>query len=281
MTQVISFLSGKGGVGKTFLTAAFGVYLARNGARVLAVDGDMGLRNLDIPFGKSDEVKYNIWDLARGKCFAKEAVLSVMEGLDFLPAPEEENWRDISRSAVDTVFDDLASQYDYVLIDCPAGMGKGIRFAKKRSDLFVLVVTPSVGSARDALRMRALLGESAHCRFLLNRFLEDSPISFLDMLESVGSAEFGGVLPEAVKTVKLAETGRMAEFESDGYFGQALAMCAKSILGKAWYPRSAWMDLLAHVDKERKAAMSGQKPMAPVSSLLRRRMAGQWKRKGR
>lgn len=281
MTQAISFLSGKGGVGKTFLTAAFGVYLARNGFRVLAVDGDMGLRNLDIPFGKSEEVKYNIWDLARGKCFAPEAVIPVMDGLDFLPAPEAENWRDVSRSAVDTVFDDLAGQYDYVLIDCPAGMGKGIRFAKKRSDLCLLVVTPSLGSERDALRMRALLGDEGRCCFLLNRFQEDSPISFLDMLDAVGSKEFGGVLPEAVKTVRLAEEGRMAEFDPNGYFGKALDMCAKSLLGKAWYPRSAWMDLLANVAKERKAALMGEKPMAPVSSLLRRRMAGQWKRKGR
>lgn len=281
MTQTISFLSGKGGVGKTFLTAAFSVYLARNGAHVLAVDGDMGLRNLDIPFGKSSSMAYNIWDLAQGKCFPNEAVLPVMKGLDFLPAPEEENWRDVSRSAVDTVFDDLISAYDYVLIDCPAGMGKGIRFAKARSDRFILVVTPSQGSLRDGLRMRALLGEDAQCRFLLNRFLEDSPISFLDALSLVGTEEFGGVLPEAAKTVKLSEEGRMMEFDGHGYFGNALDMCAKSILGKAWYPRSAWMDLLALVGKERKAEVLGEKPAPPVTRLLRRRMSGQWKWKGR
>lgn len=281
MTQTISFLSGKGGVGKTFLTAAFSVYLARNGARVLAVDGDMGLRNLDIPFGKSGSMKYNIWDLAQGKCFPKEAVLSVMKGLDFLPAPEEENWRDVSRSAVDTVFDDLISAYDYVLIDCPAGMGKSIRFAKARSDHFILVVTPSQGSIRDGLRMRSLLGKDSECRFLLNRFLEDSPVSFLDALSLLGTDEFGGVLPEAAKTVKLAEEGRMTELDEHGYFGSALDMCAKSILGKAWYPRSSWMDLLANVGKERKADVLGEKPAPPVTALLRRRMSGQWKWKGR
>ena len=90
MTQVLSVISGKGGVGKTLLTAALGIQLSRMGKKVLLIDGDMGLRNLDLILGVENECFYNIWDLAQGKCFIRDAVLSIDENLYFLSASQGE-----------------------------------------------------------------------------------------------------------------------------------------------------------------------------------------------
>lgn len=281
MTKVISFLSGKGGVGKTLLTAAFSVCLARAGYRVLAADGDMGLRNLDLAFGLEKEAGRTIWDLARGQCFKREAVLPVMDGLDFLPAAPDADWKDISRPAVETVFDDLEGQYDYVLIDCPAGMGKGIRFARSISDLFVLVTAPTRASRRDAMRMHEILGETT-CRFLFNRFSRKTVPLFLDLWESLDRSCFGGVIPEDGGAADLGEAGKIISYDPGSSFGKALEMAVKTMLGEAEYPRSAWQDLIRNLGD----GLQKETPEedAPAVTRLRRRQsrnAGRWKWKGR
>lgn len=283
MTKVISFVSGKGGVGKTFLTAAFSVCLARAGYRVLAADGDMGLRNLDLAFGLEEKAGRTIWDLARGQCFTREAVLPVMDRLDFLPAAPDADWKDISRPAVETVFDDLEGQYDYVLIDCPAGMGKGIRFARSISDLFILVAVPSRASRRDAMRMHEILG-GMPCRFLLNRFSKKTIPLFLDVCESLGRSRFGGVVPENEAAAGLGEEGKITSYDSGSNFGKALEMAVKTMLGEAEYPRSAWQDLIGTGEDRLQKETTEPAGSEPAVTRLRRRqsrMAGRWKWKGR
>ena len=145
MTQVLSVISGKGGVGKTLLTAALGIQLSRMGKKVLLIDGDMGLRNLDLILGVENECFYNIWDLAQGKCFIRDAILSIDENLYFLSASQGETWEEISSDAINTVLEDIDEIYDFILIDCPAGIGAGIKFAAKISDFAIIVLAPSFG----------------------------------------------------------------------------------------------------------------------------------------
>mgnify|MGYP000361641435 CR=1 FL=1 len=145
MTQVLSVISGKGGVGKTLLTAALGIQLSRMGKKVLLIDGDMGLRNLDLILGVENECFYNIWDLAQGKCFIRDAILSIDENLYFLSASQGETWEEISSDAINTVLEDIDEIYDFILIDCPAGIGAGIKFAAKISDFAIIVLATILG----------------------------------------------------------------------------------------------------------------------------------------
>lgn len=283
MTKVISFASGKGGVGKTFLTAAFSAYLARAGYHVLAADGDMGLRNLDLAFGVEEKARHTILELAKGQRFEREVVIPVMENLDFLPASPDTDWKEISRPVVETVFDDLDGQYDYILLDCPAGMGKGIRFARSISDLFVLVMLPARASRRDAFKMHEFLGD-VPCRFLLNRFSQETASIFVNVLESMGRSAFGGVIPEAPDAARLGEAGKITSYEADSHFGKALGMAVKTMLGKAEYPRSAWQDLIGNWRDGSRRMVSEQAENEPLVTRLRKRqshMAGRWKWKGR
>lgn len=126
MAAIFSIASGKGGVGKTLITTSFGILLSRQGKKVIMIDGDMGLRNMDLGLGVENECLYNIYDAAQGKCFLEEAIIPVSKNLDFLPASQNDSWDTVFPSAFDTVLEDIQNSYDFILIDCPAGLGKGI-----------------------------------------------------------------------------------------------------------------------------------------------------------
>ena len=101
MAVIVSTASGKGGVGKTLITASLGITLSRLGKKVLLIDGDMGLRNMDLILGLENDCFYNICDLAEGKCFLEDAVLPVTDHLDFLPASQKESWETVFPAAMD------------------------------------------------------------------------------------------------------------------------------------------------------------------------------------
>ena len=143
MSKVLSIASGKGGVGKTLLTASLGIVMAYKGYRVLLIDGDMGLRNMDLILGLENECFYNILDLAEGRCFMNDVKLSVSKNLDFIPAAQAETWDEIFPAAISVILDDAGDDYDFILLDCPAGVGSGIQFASVVSDKFMIVVAPS------------------------------------------------------------------------------------------------------------------------------------------
>ena len=107
MAEIVSFASGKGGVGKTLLTAALGIFLSRKGKKVLLIDGDMGMRNMDLVLGLENECFYHVMDLAEGRCFAKDVILEVNDHLDFLPAAQNDTWESVFPAAMDTVLEDV------------------------------------------------------------------------------------------------------------------------------------------------------------------------------
>ena len=124
MGTIITIASGKGGVGKTLVTAALGLVLSRRGKRILLVDGDMGLRDLDLVLGVQDDVLYDVTDVIRGRCSAGRAILSIGPGLDFLAASQKHTWEKIESSSFQYVLEQLAQEYDGVLVDSPPGRGR-------------------------------------------------------------------------------------------------------------------------------------------------------------
>ena len=221
MSQVMAFVSGKGGVGKTLLSAAFGVAAARAGKRVLLLDMDMGMGNLDLVFGLSP--KYSMLGLLMGKCREKDALLSVMPGLDFLAAHFKKDWRDVKKSDVSQILKEYADEYDFILLDCPAGRGKGVEFAAHVADILYWVVGPSVASLRSAKRM-ALHGAETKIRALYNDFSKEDAISFSEARKETERIPFGGLIPHSEEANRLAQQGRLAEYEETSPFARAMAM---------------------------------------------------------
>lgn len=134
MSQLIAIASGKGGVGKTLITAALSVLLQRRGHRVLAADADMGLRNLDLLFGLDGSIHYDAAQAARGKCLPGQALLTVVPGLDFLPASQKRTWERIDIPSYQYVLESLSGSYDYTLIDCPPGRDGAYQAATALAD---------------------------------------------------------------------------------------------------------------------------------------------------
>ncbi len=254
MAQLLSFASGKGGVGKTLLCASFGISLARKGKKVLLIDGDMGMRNMDLVLGLENECFYNILDLAAGKCFARDVILEADDHLDFLPAAPFGNWEDVVPAALDTVLEDVESKYDYILFDCPAGVGAGIRFAARISEKLLLVVAPSWASRRTASQVMDGAGKKVDCRILCNQFAEadETKISFEDMMETVDPDSFCGLVPYSEEADRLAHQGRLVEFSENRAFGKALSAVLKVVLEEKEFPETKWKRLLQEAAKENK-----------------------------
>lgn len=256
MAHILSVASGKGGVGKTLLTSSMGISLSRKGKRVLLIDGDMGMRNMDLALGVENECLYHILDLSEGKCFPKDVILSIDEHLDFIPAAPSGTWEDIIPAALDTVLEDVDSQYDYILLDCPAGVGSGIQYASRVSEKMVLVVAPSWASKRNADQLIHMVGRKIDCTMILNQFSQqdDTQISFSDMVETVDPDYFAGVIPYSAEADRLAHEGELTEFSSKGAFGKAVTSVLAAILEGKNYPYSRWEHLLQEAAREEEAS---------------------------
>lgn len=254
MAHILSFASGKGGVGKTLLCTATGILLARQGKKVLLIDGDMGMRNMDLVLGLENECFYHILDLAEGKCFSRDVILSVTDHLDFLPAAPSGTWEDVIPAAIDTVLEDVYETYDYILLDCPAGVGAGIRFAAKVSEEIAVVVAPSWASFRNASQLVHVAGRKAECRMILNQFAwqDETKVSFDDMMEEVDPEIFAGVVPYSAEADRLAHEGRLAEIKDKGAFAEALTCVLRAILSQKEYPDSRWQRLMQSAGEEMK-----------------------------
>lgn len=256
MALILSTASGKGGVGKTLVTASLGITLARAGKKVLLIDGDMGLRNMDLIFGLENDCFYNICDLAEGSCFLEDVLLPVTSHLYFLPASQKESWETVFPAAMDMVLDDIRRLFDYILIDCPAGMGKGIDTAFRLSDRVLLLVAPSWSSKRNADRLLSALKGKSYT-YVLNRFSETAGggLSFEEVYDTLDSEVFGGVIPYSLKADFLSNHGRITEFKEESAFGRALYDVLRSVLKNKEIPQSRWMSFLRMADQENEEAM--------------------------
>lgn len=162
MGKVILVASGKGGTGKTFFVSNMGVALAERGHRVLLIDMDMGLRNLDLALGMEDRVIYDIVDVVSRVCKIKQAIIRDRRfpNLYMMSAAQNRDKGQITRENLLDLCEKLTSHYDFVILDCPTGLGNGVQLAASVSEQAILVTVPEYAAIRDADMLDRVLQES-------------------------------------------------------------------------------------------------------------------------
>lgn len=172
MGKAIVITSGKGGVGKTTSTANIGAALAQLGHSVVLIDADIGLRNLDVVMGLENRIVFHLVDVLKGKCPLQKAVIKDrrIDNLYLLPSSQVDEKDTVNEEQMLHLVTQLKKSYDYVLIDCPAGIEQGFRNAIAGADEAVVVATPEVSSIRDADRVAGLLAAAdIPARLIVNR----------------------------------------------------------------------------------------------------------------
>jgi len=210
----IVLTSGKGGVGKTTATVNIGAALAKRGHRVILVDTDIGLRNLDLVLGLEKRIVFDLVEVVEGRCQVRQALIKDkrFESLAILPAAQTRNKDAITEDQMARVMDELATMADYVLIDCPAGIEGGFRNAVAGADEAIVVTTPEVSAIRDADRVIGKLAErSIPMRLIVNRIRPDmvrsgDMLSIDDVCEIL-SIELLGIIPDDEEIIDTTNRG--------------------------------------------------------------------------
>ncbi|WP_296826965.1 AAA family ATPase [uncultured Megasphaera sp.] len=228
MSRLIAIASGKGGVGKTLITASLSVLLQRRGYRVLAADADMGLRNLDLLFGMDEAVKFDASQAARGKCLPRQALVSIAPGLDVLPASQKRTWEKVDIPSFHYVLESLAGEYDFAFVDCPPGRDEAYRAATALADQILFVVEPSPSSLHDAQRViqYCMKQKRFHYDVILNNFFADGVISPTDAMAYLNRKTVAGILPHDEGIDLAAGQGEIHKASDQLPFFQALAKTA-------------------------------------------------------
>lgn len=177
MSEVIVITSGKGGVGKTTTVANLGTALAMLGKKTAVVDTDIGLRNLDVVLGLENRIVYNLVDVVNGNCRLKQALIKDKrnQNLFLLPAAQTKDKSAVTPEQMIKLVDSLKEEFEYILLDCPAGIEQGFKNAVAGADKAIVVTTPEVSAIRDADRIIGLL-ESNNLRdihLIINRLRPD------------------------------------------------------------------------------------------------------------
>lgn len=204
MARVIVITSGKGGVGKTTTTANLGMSLAQLGYQTALIDADIGLRNLDLLLGLENRVIYTVLEVISGECRLEQALIrdKRQPGLVLLPAAQNRNKDSISQDQMKYIISLMENQYDYILIDCPAGIETGFHNAIAAATEAIVVTTPEIAAVRDADRVIGLLEANGiqKITLLVNR-LRPAMVRSNDMMSVADVREILavpllGVIPE-------------------------------------------------------------------------------------
>jgi septum site-determining protein MinD len=238
--RILTITSGKGGVGKTTASANIGVALARRGCTVVVVDGDIGLRNLDVVMGLENRVVYNLLHVVRGVVDADRAMIrdKRVAGLSLLAADQHCDKDDVSTEEMIEVCEALRSLVDYVLIDSPAGIEQGFRNAVAPADEIILVTTPEVSAVRDADRVIGLVEAAGKPppRLVLNR-IKPELVARGDMMTSedvldILRIEMLGAVPEDGHIVSATNRGEPVALDDESRAGRAFHNIAARLEGE-------------------------------------------------
>ncbi|MCI5869535.1 MAG: septum site-determining protein MinD [Dorea sp.] len=238
MGEVIVITSGKGGVGKTTTTANIGAGLSTFDKKVVVIDTDLGLRNLDVVMGLENLVVYNLVDVIEGSCRLKQALIrdKRYENLYLLPSAQTKDKSAISPGQMKKLTSELKEEFDYILLDCPAGIEQGFQNAIAGADRAIVVTTPEVSAIRDADRIIGLL-EQNHLHkidLVINRIRMDmvkrGDMMSVDDVTEILSVPLIGALPDDEQVVIGTNQGEPV-VGLDAKAGKAYLNICKRILG--------------------------------------------------
>ncbi|MDY3249231.1 MAG: septum site-determining protein MinD [Candidatus Choladocola sp.] len=239
MSEVIVITSGKGGVGKTTSTANIGAGLARMNKKVVLVDTDIGLRNLDVVMGLENRIIYNLVDVIEGNCRMKQALIKDRHypNLYLMPSAQTRDKSAVTPEQMIKLADGLKQIFDYVILDCPAGIEQGFRNAIAAADRAIVITTPEVSAIRDADRIIGLLESDGIKKIdlIVNRIRVDmvkrgEMMSVEDVLDIL-AVNLIGAIPDAENIVIASNHGEPV-VGSDTYAGQAYLNIARRISGE-------------------------------------------------
>jgi septum site-determining protein MinD len=238
--KVITVTSGKGGVGKTTTTANIGVALARLGKKVVVVDADIGLRNLDIIMGLENRIVYDLVDIVEGRAKLKQALIKHKQFPDLylIPAAQTRDKTAVSPSDMVALANELRKEFDFIVIDSPAGIERGFRNAVAPAEEVLIVTNPEVSAVRDADRIIGLIEaeNKGPAKLILNRVKIDmikkgemlSPDDVTDIL----AIKIIGIVPEDEYVVPSSNSGVPVTLNDQSRAGQAFQNIARRLCGE-------------------------------------------------
>lgn len=241
VSEAIVFTSGKGGVGKTTLLGNIGISLASMGYETVLIDADIGLRNLDIVLGVEKKIKFNLIDVAHGICTIEQALVKDNRSkgnLSLIAASQAHLKEDLGKEAFKKIVTQLKSKFDFVLIDCPAGIEYGFKNATLCADRAVVVVNQEVSSIRDADRVIGILEmeKIRKIQLIVNRYqheltLKNDMVAVDDIVDLLGIPLIG-VVPEDVSILLSSNEGKPIAYRNNHPLQAVFYDITKVVLGE-------------------------------------------------
>lgn len=238
--KILTITSGKGGVGKTTAVANIAVALASAGARVCCIDGDIGLRNLDVVMGLENRIVYDVVDVIEGRCRLRQAMIrdKRLSELYLIPAAQTRDKSAVSPSDMVRLGDELRNEVDWVLIDSPAGIERGFKNSIAAADQVLVITNPEVSAVRDADRVIGLLEaeEKGNPSLIINR-LNPNMVKNHDMLSAEDvldllAIRLIGIVPEDDTVIVATNRGAPIALETKSRAGQAFRNIARRLCGE-------------------------------------------------
>lgn len=239
--RVIVITSGKGGVGKTTTNANIGTALAKAGKKVVMIDTDLGLRNLDLLLGLENRIVYTIVDVVEERCKLKQALVKDKKNptLCLLAAAQTRDKTAVTEEQLKDICEKLKKDFDFILVDCPAGIEQGFQNAVAGASEAIVVTTPEMSAIRDADRIIGLLEskeEIKSYKLLLNRvrpnLIESKDMVSVDEVVDILSAELIGIIPEDTGIIVSTNKGEPIVNDEKSLAGKAYNNVARRIIGE-------------------------------------------------
>lgn len=238
--KVITITSGKGGVGKTTTTASLGVALAAMGKKVVVIDADIGLRNLDVVMGLENRIVYNLVDVVEGRCKLRQAMIKhkQFEDLYLIPSAQTRDKTAITPMDMVQLANKLRQEFDFIIVDSPAGIERGFRNAIAPADEVLIVTNPELSAVRDADRVIGLLEalNRGPGRLILNRvkphmIKKGDMLSPQDVTDNLGIALIG-IVPDDDYVIPATNSGIPVTLNQNSRAGLAFRNIARRLTGE-------------------------------------------------
>ena len=240
MGEAIVVTSGKGGVGKTTTTANIGTVLALSGKKVCLVDTDIGLRNLDVVMGLENRILYDLVDVVDGRSRLKQALVKDkrFDELYLLPAAQTKDKHSVQPNQMKDLIAELKKDFDYVLIDCPAGIEQGFKNAVAGADHAIVVTTPEIAAVRDADRVIGLLEKERQIsspKLVINRIkphmVKKGEMLSIDEIVQILAIDLLGAVPDDEYVIHAANKGEPTSLNTEAMSALAYRNIGRRILG--------------------------------------------------